>query len=476
MSAVKSKCNHEISTLPNPIASGSPRARLSRRDFLRLAGMTVLGAALTTCTWRRARPAAQSGEKVQLVYQDWRTEWFPLMAQQLLEQFHASHPNIRVFYTLDPENLEEKMLNDMQAGTAPDVFQGCCTFFPIWAQKGYTLDLRPYVESDLDRATLDDWDPIQYKSFFTRDGRQYGLPKYHGALALYYNKDLFDQDSVPYPDATWNHDDYLAAMKRLIHDRDGDQKTDLWGSMIDISWDRIQVHVNEWGGHFVDPQDPTRCLMAEPPAFEAMKWIHARMWTDKVMPTFLDVQNMSTRQAFAVGRLAMVEDGSWALKSILSDAAFRIGIAPFPAGPVRRATLATTDGFGIYAGTKYPEAAWELIKFLISKDYGRAMAKAHFLQPARASLVEDWVGYIRAEFPEKAAEMNIAAFADGHLKGYSVISETFANMAEAKRIAEATWQQIFTLGQAPIELMKTASRQIEEAQRPARYRAGGPRV
>jgi multiple sugar transport system substrate-binding protein len=398
------------------------------------------------------------------------------MAQQLLEQFHASHPNIRVFYTLDPENLEEKMLNDMQAGTAPDVFQGCCTFFPIWAQKGYALDLRPYVESDLDRATLDDWDPVQYKSFFTRDGRQYGLPKYHGALALYYNKDLFDQDSVPYPDATWNHDDYLAAMKRLTHDRDGDQKVDLWGSMIDISWDRIQVHVNEWGGHFVDPQDPTRCLMAEPPAFEAMKWIHARMWTDKVMPTFLDVQNMSTRQAFAVGRLAMVEDGSWALKSILSDAAFRIGIAPFPAGPVRRATLATTDGFGIYAGTKYPEAAWELIKFLISKDYGRAMAKAHFLQPARASLVEDWVGYIRAEFPEKAAEMNIAAFADGHLKGYSVISETFANMADAKRIAEATWQQIFTLGQAPIELLKTASRQIEEAQRPARYRAGGPRV
>jgi glutamate--cysteine ligase len=33
-----------------------------------------------------------------------------------------------------------------------------------------------------------------------------------------------------------------------------------------------------------------------------------------------------------------------------------------PAGPAQRATLASTDGFGIYAGTKYPEAAWELVK------------------------------------------------------------------------------------------------------------------
>jgi hypothetical protein len=59
-------------------------------------------------------------------------------------------------------------------------------------------------------------------------------------------------------------------MKRLTHDRDGDDKTDLWGSMVDISWGRIQVYVNAWGGHLVDPNDPTRCLMAEPEAMQAM--------------------------------------------------------------------------------------------------------------------------------------------------------------------------------------------------------------
>jgi multiple sugar transport system substrate-binding protein len=434
----------------------------SRRKFLRLAVMATAGTVLSACAPPWPKPPPRGGDKVQLVYQDWPAH-LP-MAQQLLEEFHATHPNIRVFYVPDPENFEERMLADLQAGTAPDVFQGCCTHFPTWAQMGHTLDLRPYVEADLDQATIDDWDRAQYEALFAPDGRQFGLPKYHGALALYYNKDLFDQYGVGYPDGTWDHDDYLWAMKRLTDDRDDNGRTDLWGSMLDISWDRIQVHVNGWGGHLVDPDDPTRCRMWEPEAMAAMEWIRNRMWDNRVMATFLDVQNLATRRAFIAKRVAMVEDGSWALKDILAGADFRIGVAPFPAGPVRRVTLSTTDGFGIYAGTKHPDAAWELAKFLISKEYGRAMARANLLQPARASLVDEWVGFIRQEFPQKAEDVDIAAFADGHLKGYSVTAEIFANMVDAKRLAYAAWDQIFTLGQAPVEQMKDLCRQIEEAQ------------
>jgi len=437
---------------------------LSRREFLRLAGASAAGAALSACTPLWPNRASQGADQVQLVYQDWRTDWFPSMVQQMLDQFHADHPGIHVFYTPDPESFEEKMLADMQAGTAPDVFQACCGFFPILAQQGYTLDLRPYVEADLDQATIDDWDPAQYRAFFTQDGQQYGLPKYHGALALYYNRDLFDEYGIDYPDQGWDHDDYLATMKRLTLDRDGDGETDLWGSMLDVSWDRIQVHVNGWGGHFVDPDDPTLCRVCEPESLAAMEWIRARMWDDRVMATSRDAQNLSTRQAFVNRRIAMVEDGSWALKDILTGADFRVGVAPFPAGPARRVTLATTDGFGIYADTRHPDAAWELLKFLTSMEYGRAMARANFLQPARASLVDEWVEFIRGEFPGKITDWDILAFADGHVKGYSVTSEIFANMAAAKRLVYAAWDQIFTLGQAPVEQMTDTCQQIQAAQ------------
>jgi multiple sugar transport system substrate-binding protein len=439
---------------------------ITRREFLKLAGVTAASAALASCGSSLTSPTARTANPIQLVYRDWRTDWFAPMAQQMLEEFHGTHPNIRVYYNLDPESneFEEKSLADLKAGTAADVFQGCCSFLPIWAQQGYLLDLRPYVQADLDRATIEDWDPVQYRSFFRRDGLQYALPKYHGALALYYNKELFDQARVDYPNDSWTHDEYLAAMKDVTWNHNQEGKQDVWGSMTDISWERLQVHVNAWGGHFVDPDDPTKSHMADTPALQALEWLRARIWADKVMATELDVQNKGTQDAFIAGQLAMVEEGSWALKNILANANFRVGLAAFPAGPARRATLATTDGFAIYTGTKHPEAAWDLLKFLVSKEYGRAMAKAQFLQPARASLVDEWIQCVRTEFPDKTKDLNIAAFADGHRKGYSVIGEEFANQADAQRMANAAWQEIFTLGQSPVEIIKELSQEIEAAQ------------
>jgi len=439
--------------------------KISRRDFLKLSGAFAGGSLLSACTPFLHQPTSTTPAEVQLVYQDWRTEWFPLMAQQMLEQFHSNHPNIRVFYVPDPVDVEERLLEDMKAGVAPDVFAACCSFFPILAQEDQTLDLRQFIKSELGQETIQDWDPVQYQALQKRNGEQYGLPKYHGALALYYNKDLFDEFNVDYPDGSWNHDDYLEAMIRMTHDRNDDGKTDLWGSILDLSWDRIQVHVNSWGGYFVDPDDPTLCRIGDTPALQAMEWLRARMWDDQVMARPLDVQNMGTQQAFISGKVAMVEDGSWALKNILSNANFRIGIAPLPSGPARRVTLSTTDGFGIYAGTRYPQDSWELLKFLISKEYGRAMAEANFLQPARASLVQDWVDYIRQEFPEKTEDMDIAVFAEGHLQGYSVVAEIFPNMVEAKRLIYSAWDQIFLLGEQPVDLMKEVSAQVEAAQK-----------
>ena len=127
----------------------------------------------------------QDVEQVQLVYQDWRTAWFSPMVEEMMEKFHESHPNIRVFFTPDPRGLADIMLEQMKAGTAPDVFEGCCAYFPIWAQDGFTLALRPFIEKDLDESITADWDPAQYASFLTRDGLRYAVPKYHGALALY---------------------------------------------------------------------------------------------------------------------------------------------------------------------------------------------------------------------------------------------------------------------------------------------------
>ena len=94
----------------------------------------------------------------------------------------------------------------------------------------------------------------------------------------------------------------------------------------------------------------------------------------------------------------------------------------------------------------------------VGQEYGRAMARTNLLQPARASLVEEWVGYVHSQFPERAEGMDVAAFADGHLKGYSVVAEIFANMDEARRLAYSAWDEILTLGRCPVDAMYGVSR------------------
>lgn len=409
-----------------------------------------------------ARTAAGDDEIVELVYQDWRTDWFPGMAQEMLNEFHAQHPNIRVFYTPDPDDVPRTMPDIFEAGTAPDVVNGCCDFFPAWAQAGYLLDLRPMVERDLSADVIAEWDRAQYNSFFTADGAQYALPKYHGALAVYYNKDLFDAHGVPYPTRDWTYDDYQAAMSALTIDNDGNPGIDIWGSTLDPIYDRVQIHVNSFGGHYANPDDPTDCVLDEPEAVAALEWLRDRIWKERVMATTLALSKVETRRAFWEGRVAMVEDGSWALKDILANADFRVGVAPFPAGPAQRATLATTDGFAIYAGTEHPEEAWELVKFLTGKEYGLAMAEANFLQPARSSLVGDWAGFIREDFPQESAGLDLEAFADGQIRGYSVTAEVFANMQGVRTATDAAFEDILTLGIAPVgERLRQACEQIE---------------
>lgn len=448
--------------------------RFSRRAFLQL-GLVATSLGVSSCLLLEADPFAlnkqrnqavstPNQEEIQLVYQDWRTDWFPAMVRDLLDEFHDLHPNVRVFFTPDPENLAEEMAAEMAAGTAPDLFWGGSTFFPTWAQQGYMLDLRPYVAADLDAATIADWDTAQYQALFLRDGRQFGLPKYHGAVALYYNKDLFDQAGLAYPTPTWTHDDYETAMHGLSHDNSAGER-DVWGSMVDILWDRLQIHVNGWGGHLIAPYDPAYCTFDEPAALAALEWLRARMWNDRVMATFPDVQYMSPRSAFINKRVAMVEEGSWMLKDILLNADFRVGVAPMPSGPAQRVTLATSDGFGIYAGTDYPDAAWTLLKFLTSATYGLALAKADFLQPARASLVDEWIGFVQAEFPEKASDLDLAAFADGHFKGYSVTVEIADHMAEIEPKVAVAFEKIFTLGQTPVSYLEILCAQLNRQQK-----------
>lgn len=463
-----------VSTSISPIVPDGTPTRLSRRTFLRLGLTLVAGVSASACStaWNPlVAPleerngttfAPPDREEIQLVYQDWPADWFPELVEAMLAQFHEEHPGIRVFFTPAPDNLAETMLADMQMGTAPDVLWGSSTLFPSWAQQGYMVDLQPYVTRDLDRVTLAEWDPIQYAAFFLEDGRQFGLPKYHGVVGLYYNKDLFDAAGLAYPTAAWTHEEYHAAMLALS-DTDSSERA-RWGSMLDVAWDRLQIHANAWGGHLVAPYNAARCIADRPAAAAGFEWLRARIWDDHVMASFADVQYMSPRSAFINQRVGMIEEGSWLLKDILGNSDFRVGVAMLPRGPRQRVNLTTTDGYGIYTGSQYTDAAWQLVDFLAGPTYGLAMAEANLLQPARASLIPEWVAFVETAFPEQAPELDLTAFTDSHHDGSSTTTEIAENMAEVQPRLTAVFEAIFTRGQAPVSELQAVCAQINQLQ------------
>ena len=76
---------------------------------------------------------------------------------------------------------------------------------------------------------------------------------------------------------------------------------------------------------------------------------------------------------------------------------------------------------------------------------------------------DGWARLVKEQFPEKAAEVDVAAFADGHIKGYSVIAEVSPDMATASAVASEGWDRILTLGLDPVESIRQVCEKIELA-------------
>ena len=72
---------------------------------------------------------------------------------------------------------------------------------------------------------------------------------------------------------------------------------------------------------------------------------------------------------------------------------------------------------------------------------------------------------MRERFPGQAKEVDLAAFADGHIKGYAVTPETATDIASASRILTETMEKLITFGDGSINLVRDAAREIDASQK-----------
>ncbi|MEM7537064.1 MAG: sugar ABC transporter substrate-binding protein [Chloroflexota bacterium] len=309
---------------------------------------------------------ADAGDEVVTIkwFMRWDQTRVDNVAMPVIAAFEEQNPNIKVEFENIGRSSEyyQKLQTTIAADLAPDVFYPATHIAYALASKGGLLPVDDYIAADgIDMAKYDQSILELYQS----EGSQYCLPIDTAALVVFYNKEMFDEAGVAYPEAGWTWDDFLATAQALTADVDGDGMTDQFG---------VEVFTNYWPmvvwtqtGHalYDDIRNPTEFLGAEEDSVAAVQWLADLINVHGVMPSA--EQRADIGDMFAAGKAAMNVVGHWRVPRYLANAEFAFDFAPLPEGAIA-ANRADGSCFAVSASSEHPDEAWEFVKFLAGPD------------------------------------------------------------------------------------------------------------
>lgn len=314
--------------------------------------------------------AAASAETI--VFWHWYTADRFAYLEPLIEKFEAE-TGIKVEAQMYPwTEMAEKLVVGIAGGVAPDVFAVSSVQSAPLVFQGVYEDLRPYIERETD-YDFSDLLPNALERWQTSEGMQFAFPFDLDLLALFYNKTIFDEAGIPYPDDAFTWEATLEQGKRLTVDRDGDSLPDQYG----FANGHIALDTFVWayGGELISPDFTTHGL-GTPEARAGLEMFYDLSQTDINMD-WGDASRFGYPHppaAFGGGRIAMYPIGAWAPSAFWKDAATGMYTVDFDAvlvpGAVdgRKALPLEGQGLAIMANSSNKEAAWEFIKFFASED------------------------------------------------------------------------------------------------------------
>jgi len=214
----------------------------------------------------------------------------------------------------------------------------------------------------------------QEASFGIGDQRRvYAIPNSTDNRALYYNEDLLeraglvDEQGRAKPPQNWQElKEY--AVRLTQYDADGNMTQLGFAPNYGNSWLYIYGWLNE--GQFMS-EDGRTCTLAEPRIREALDFmveVYDTLGGIEKVDAFQSAFQSGEFDPFFIGKVAMKIDGNWGLNNIADYAPnLRFGVAPAPA-PQGKQSITWSGGFSwaIPAGSRHPEMAFELLRFLNS--------------------------------------------------------------------------------------------------------------
>ncbi len=321
---------------------------------------------------------AAMAQQVALRFSDWHlTEdvWNKSLNEGI-DIFHKQYPNIKVM--LEPVSYGEKETKytvESAAGRAPDVFHVHAFSLPMFFGKGFAKDLTPFIEKE-GSGFLDAWYPLPIE-LMKHNGKMHAMPGDYMTMVLFYNASMFKEAGLDPNKPPKTTDEFLEYAKKLTRDTNGDGKVDQWGfgtvgakspgfSM------RFGPFLWSFGADYLTP-DMKRSALDTPEAKEAFAFFVELFTKHKVVPPGLTAMNpQEVRTQLAQKKVAMIMGSGWTppiVNKINPDLnAFEV-LQCAPA-PVKRkqATAIWLSSWVMSPSTKHPNEAWQLMKFITSKD------------------------------------------------------------------------------------------------------------
>ena len=279
--------------------------------------------------------------------------------------FEKVNPDIKVQLESVPTDYGTKLLAQMAAGNAPDVFQVGDGDVAKYVSKGVVEPLDDYIAKDKFDTS------VFYEGIYKIgqvNGKTYMLTKDYSPLVLYYNQTLFDKANVPYPKDGWTWQEFLDTAQKLTV-KDGDKVTqwgvnlpDGWG---DLSWDRgISPFIYQNEGDVLSPDGKTaEGFMNSPATVEALQFYVDLVNKHHVAPNKTELASLQGVDLFMTGKAAMLWTGRWPIKDYRANKDLKFGTVSLPKGK-KAANAICWSGFAMYSQGKNKDAAWKLMKFI----------------------------------------------------------------------------------------------------------------
>ncbi|MGH2637148.1 MAG: ABC transporter substrate-binding protein [Actinomycetota bacterium] len=288
--------------------------------------------------------------------------------RQLIDAFEVAEPGITVelVETSDRDDLIARLSTAFSGGAPPDLFLMNYRFYGQFYAKDVLVPLQPYLDaSDVFRA--DEFYP-QAMEAFQEDGQQICMPQNISSLVVYYNKDLFDEAGVSYPEEGWTWGDFLTKAQALTMDADGDGVTEQYGVGMDPEIIRLAPFIWSSGGELVDDEtNPTQFTLFTAETITTMQNFFDLHAVHGVAPGEEELESEDTETRFLNGTLGMVFSSRRDTPSFRTITDFDWDVAALP----RRgqpAGILHSDAYCLTTASENKDEAWRFVEFALGPE------------------------------------------------------------------------------------------------------------